>query len=370
LSEVSGDYRRLFSESFSLPELTRVPILEEVIRLADLARDIGFGFQSREELMSSALFSGQIEKTLAAFAWCLAHCDGDPERFPETRMLWQYKWVAGHLADYPEISRSRIPKTLDDLGVRFRRNSWGQRGPLHTRLICALDMGDGDLAHSTYHEWLHMPRGQGDNCAACEQDQKVRFHLFCGDDSAAFRHAEPILEGKLRCAEVPKRTLCRLLLPYFFADRIGDAVAAYRRTRSQLKPSESYITDCVAHIQFLALGGNERLAIRLFERSLPKVLSSYNLLDLMKYYLSVRLLMTVLIQSASRTRQRLRIPSHAPFFEPGGVYELEKVCSWFESEATNLALQFDQRNGNSYYSNIAIDGRGLIEARRLTPLDE
>jgi len=34
---------------------------------------------------------------LVTFAWCLAQCDRDSERFPFERILWEFRWVVSSL---------------------------------------------------------------------------------------------------------------------------------------------------------------------------------------------------------------------------------------------------------------------------------
>ena len=69
-------FRELMDEARCLPNTpTRVAMLEEAVREADLCNDAQLGFEARTELVEAATFSGLREKAMVAYSWCLAHYD-------------------------------------------------------------------------------------------------------------------------------------------------------------------------------------------------------------------------------------------------------------------------------------------------------
>src|SRR5262249_61142281 len=121
---VSASYQAqindLLYEAAVLPHgASKVALLEEAVRLADSHGDIGLGFDVRKDLVNACNFSGFPEKTLVAFSWRLAQVDRSPEEFDENDLLWEYKWIATLLPQYPQITRTQILEMLDDLKRRY-----------------------------------------------------------------------------------------------------------------------------------------------------------------------------------------------------------------------------------------------------------
>src|SRR5687768_161210 len=86
----------------------RLALEEEAVRIADTHQDISVGFDLRHNVIRTATFCGCAEKALVAFAWMLAQCDRDPDRFPESNLMWRYKWILGSLDDFPQITLQQI----------------------------------------------------------------------------------------------------------------------------------------------------------------------------------------------------------------------------------------------------------------------
>src|SRR5437867_1014482 len=93
----------------------RIALVEEAVNLADRHNDTDAGFDARLEFVSAALFAGQPDRMLVAFAWMLAQFDRDPELYDAHRLLWQYKWVVNALPDFPQITRVQIEEMFADM---------------------------------------------------------------------------------------------------------------------------------------------------------------------------------------------------------------------------------------------------------------
>jgi hypothetical protein len=46
----------------------------------------------------------------------------------------------------------------------------------------------------------------------------------------------------------------------------------------------------------------------------------------------------------------LRPPAGVPWGHSRGVFDVSDIGDWLRMEAMSIAMQFDQRNGNSFYS--------------------
>lgn len=67
------NYLNLLEEAYELDEMSeaRLPLLEEVIREADLARDIETAVEARWLLIDTCLYVGFPKKQLIAFSWLI-----------------------------------------------------------------------------------------------------------------------------------------------------------------------------------------------------------------------------------------------------------------------------------------------------------
>ena len=123
---MSQDYRQQVNELRArAAPLGRTPVRlaleEEAVRMADTHQDTTLGFTLRRDLIQTATFCGHPEKSLVAFTWLLAQADRDPERFPESQLMWQYKWIVNALDRFPQITRKQIEDALADMEARYRR---------------------------------------------------------------------------------------------------------------------------------------------------------------------------------------------------------------------------------------------------------
>lgn len=97
----------LQEEAWGLPDgPSKLALLEEAVRLADTHQDVELGDEVRADLIRTATFCGYPEKALVAFSWRLAQSDRDPKSFPETDLLWEFKWITDSLPGFPQIAQA------------------------------------------------------------------------------------------------------------------------------------------------------------------------------------------------------------------------------------------------------------------------
>ncbi len=192
---------------------TRVMLYEEAVRVADSHGEVRLGWSTRLSLIEAAVFAEESEKTLAPLAWCLAQSDRDPLNYRESDLLWRIKWVVDHARLLARVPRSRLEALLDDMEYRFLRQGASFRAVWRTRFKHARSRGDREAARLYYNRWNQTPRDSFADCLACEQDGRVDFLAFDGRDAEALEAATPILDGRMRCAEIPLGTYGTVLLP-------------------------------------------------------------------------------------------------------------------------------------------------------------
>lgn len=360
---MTTDYRdqveKLLAEADDLPECpSKMALLEEAVRLADVHQDTARGDEARAALIQTATFSGYPEKALTAFSWRLAQADRSPELFPEEELMWAYKWIAGSLTSFPQITRQQIEDAFDDMTRRFQRSGYGMRSIYKLRWEAAFDMGEPDEARRYYRLWDKTPRDANSDCSACEQDSRVLYHVYFNKHEKALQLAEPILKGSMSCGTVPERTFGRVLLPLLRLGRLERAAEYYGKGYRLTRGNREYLNYLGDYLKFLGLTGNLSQGVKLFEKHLPWALETMDLFARWQFYLGASFFLAVVVESG-QTSLKLRLLKETPGYREDGRYETAALASSVEEMCRDLAARFDARNGNDGFA------RALAKQKRL-----
>ncbi|HWE35466.1 MAG TPA: hypothetical protein VG406_02760 [Isosphaeraceae bacterium] len=343
-----AEVRALMRQAAMLPNgPSQVALYEEAVRLADAHGDVPLAFDARDELITASTFNGYLDRALVAFSWCLGHCDREPSRFNDARLLWKYKWVANGLKSFPQFTLEQIEATIDDMARRYRKHGLSPR-PVHTiRKNLAIHVGDRGKAREFMKLAQDAPRDSMSDCLACERNGAVHDMIFLGRDAEALDRAAPLLAGTMRCKRVPAGTLSKVLEPMLRLGRVAEAMACHHRGYRLIAQERDYLDDAAQHLGFLALTGNLAKGAKLVERHTPWMLepsvSQDNRLD---FALAARLFFERL-RAAGRKRIKLRLPENFAALRPDATYDPAELEAWFLDDARALAARFDARNGTN-----------------------
>lgn len=345
-----------------------VQLLEEAARIADTLGDVPLGYKAREQLIAAACWSGHLDRMIVAFAWCLSQYDRDPTRYSMYGLYWRYKWVVNEAVIFPQIALGKLVELLDDMASRYARANLSLR-PVHS-FRCYLEMvrGEEDEAARHYRAWIEAPRDAYANCHACELDERVGYHSFLRRDEEAIREAEPMMAGRMRCAEVPHRTYARVLSPLLRLGRLDEAADAHRRGFSLLIPGHKLLDFAGEHLAFLALTGNFGRAVKALEQYLPYAIELRGRLDGFLFLLDARLLLDRL-GAGGTTSVRMRLPRDTPVWQEDTHYDVAALQGWITREAAATAAAFDRRNGTTYASRTIEERAARVSLARSFPLD-
>ncbi len=357
MSEGTERIRELVEQASNLPreDGNTVTLLEEAVRIADTLGDAELGFSVRMRLVDAGCWSGHLDRMIVAFAWCLARYDLSPDKGAMFSLYWKYKWIAEEAVNFPHIGREKINELYDDMASRYAKADISLRPVHYFRCRFAMVRGDKGAAARHFAAWIATPRDYFSNCSACEADERVDYHAFMGDDDTAVRSAEPMLQGKVSCAEVPHRTFARVLLPLLRLGRLDEAAAAHRKGIRLIKPGKKLLEFAGEHVAFLALTGNHGRAGMSF------------LID--------ALLLTSLLTASGTETLRLKLPKSA--FGPstgvvaqkGSRYEVAALHDYLAREAAASAAMFDRRNGTSFATDRIQRSLARAAIARDFPLD-
>lgn len=339
----------LMSEAEELPPgPAQVAVLEAAVRHADATQDDGLSYEARSLLIRAAVFGGCSERAITALSWCLAKSDKDPERFPVYNLMWQYKWIVPSLPEFPTISREQILRMVDDFASRTDRLGWGTRTVEYLRWKVAFDMGDFDVAADCYKSWKKLKRDQNSDCHACETDAVVEFLIIMGQDEDALQAAQPIFNGSLGCAEVPEVTHGIIITPLLRLGRVEEAGEHFQSGYRKVSRNPEFLETVGRFMIYLIRADRLNDAARLFRKHLSWSLASREGLAKFRFDTAAALFLERLAES--RKKFKAQLPESFPGYQESGQYITADLAAELRRGASDLAAQFDRRNGNDYYS--------------------
>ena len=329
------------------PGPLKIAMVEDAVRRAEMRADDDYAQEIREELITASTFGGRPDVALVTFSRYLAYADAHPDETDEHGLLWKYKWIIGNLPVIPEITRPQIDASLQDFERRSDLGGYSRYAALRLRWSAELDMGRFADAKSAYKEFEAANQDSLGDCKACVEDDRVRYFTLMGDPEQAVATAQPMLKKRLTCAEIPHRTLARVLEPMRQLDDLESALDCHLRGYKMIKGNPEFVDRIGEHLSFLGLTANTKLAFKVLEKSLPIGLTAVAgpRFDFLVGALTV--LNGNLPDAPSIIRTLL--PETHPLHRADCKYPTAELQAALLSEAQELATQFDQRNGNSWF---------------------
>jgi hypothetical protein len=367
------DWREQFEEligraSRMKPGETKVMALEEAARLADTHGDLELSFEARDALIDAGTFGGFPDKALVAFAWCRGQAKKDPERFDSALLLWKQKWVVARLDDFPHVTLKQIREALDDLEQTYAKVDAGKRSVLKLRYQTARDMGAQAEADQYWAKWVEAPRDHLTDCRACDQDDEIDYFIERGDHARAVEKARPILDGRLRCAEIPHLTYGSVLYPLLKLGQLEEARDCHLHGYPMVSRNRDFLATVGEHIEFLALTDNLARGLTLFEKHLGWALNHASYRDRFTFHSAASLLLSRLVTEGRETVS-LRLPKTFPLRQREGTYETKALHDWLEGQAKEIGGRFDARNGTDRFEKLLQRTRELVSDVRPFPID-
>jgi hypothetical protein len=339
----------LESKAYLLPYgPTKVALLEEAVQLADSMNAVDRGFEAREALMEAAIFSGRPDIMLVAFSWCLAQSDRNPKRFNGYDLLWKYKWVIDNAFKFPEISRPRLEELLADMERRFREAGSTLNAVSMLRRELLDHFGEWRQARAAHAEFRKRRRDSLSDCPACTAGNNCWHYCRQRQWGRAVQAAQPVLRGRLGCAEEPHRTLASVLRPLFHLGRLDEAKAYQRWGYRLVGSANHFVVEHAEHLRFLVLIGDLAKAKRLLERHLPSALEVVMADERFEFLLAARL-WTDRLASRGTRRLKIRVPEGLPAPDAEGKFDVTALGDWFTAQAQEIARRFDARNGTNAF---------------------
>ncbi|GAA1139967.1 hypothetical protein GCM10009651_25000 [Microbacterium natoriense] len=368
-----------------LEEIDRTPwgpaeqaLVSDAVALALEIGDERLEYEARMRQTASANMNGATDVMLNSFAWCLAHHDADPQRFPAdldyggADLMWQFKWMASALRSSPAFSVEQISAVLDDMEAHYRTAGLGLSGVLTARFEDAWDAGRIDDAETLRVQLEATPRDEHSHCDACGRSQFAGFFADTDRDDEAIRLVEEMIEGGFSCGEEPEHALSRALLPYLRAGRPDDAKTAHLRSYRLAKDNPDNLRIVANNIVFAAITGNEARALTMVERHIAWLAHDGLNVDAHFAALAAFALALDRVTAAGHGQTPVRGADSAalvPLFgEREGVWSAAELAAASWAAAERIGSAFDERDGTDGHARSLARMRALGSVQYDVPI--
>ncbi|MDO4897820.1 MAG: hypothetical protein Q3965_00795 [Rothia sp. (in: high G+C Gram-positive bacteria)] len=303
-------------------------------------------------LVEAYVFGTPNPASFATFSKLLRLWDAHPEHFSEydsRTLFWQFKWITGDLAAWPQISRQQARGLLDEMRKRYALAGFSAAAVDRAEYMWAGHLGLDEEAERWRAAWLAHGEDEMD-CESCKIGGELRDHIVAGEFQQAVDLGAPTTDF---CNREPANSHRQLALAYL---ELGDGVAAGQHlARAQAARDQYDPDDLGLEFEVLARGGQLAEALDLLVRQGQRAL---RLTD---------------DPGSNRSFLRYLIAGLAWAVEEHGQLEtglaqgatLAELYRWALDESAPLAAAFDARAGNSRFTEAL---EAAQEEPRLTDL--
>ena len=291
-------------------------------------------------LIDSYEYGSERERMPVAFGRLLKIYDEFPAELGGRTysVHWQLKWMSFALVRNPAIPLPTARKWLDEMESRYRQRGYSAR-PVHAlRSMLALQDGDEATAAAAMEASIDAPRDIMADCEACERNDWGYLRAALGDDEGATRHWEPVITGRLRCAEEPARVLAMSLLPLVRLGRLDDARSAHLRGYQLARRNISLRKSVGCHLEFCGLTGNEPRGLEILAEHVGWLRNSQEDVDQRLQFLVGAAVLLQRLSALDLGDTRIgdaSVDAHLATVSP----EIDEICA-----------RYDARNGNQVIS--------------------
>lgn len=337
--------------------IARTQAAEQQVRLVEAEGPDASRAYALNVLVESFVWGGEVERAYLPFTKAVRWYDEHPEHFDaeDTHgLFWSFKWMVGHLSDFPDIPAEQIEATLADMERRYALAGLGRDAVAFEAFGWARLRGSDDV-DALFEEWVRTPRDDYSQCHACDPGDRASYLVERGDDDEAARLIQATLDSGATCATEPADMLSTLALIHLDAGRAEQAVVAHRRAVAALAGAPSDMTSARgSRFVLLARGGQTRRALRALTEDAHLLLEADTPHGRFGFLTDVVAGTAALLPDAA---------GHHVALDGVPASDVAALHAWCVAEATALAAAFDARNGTDRFA------RRLAEARATRPAD-
>lgn len=238
--------------------------------------------------------------------------------------MWYFKWIVPALGDSLNTTKDMIDSANEMMEYYYNNLEISLAMYYKSLMLQNIEMGDVELAKENFKLWQEIENDDFmSDCEACEVTEKVNYYSFIGEYEKALEEAEPILSGKLSCAEVPHITYAPVLKSMVSLKRFDEVKKLLPTAVKLIDGSLDLVSHIIPLIEVSYKVGDVDYAKELAEKYEEKILNQTDEINALKFFIAT------------------------------SVLDDEN----YEKALTAVKL-FDERNENSYYADYLAKYKG------------
>ncbi|MFD3157364.1 hypothetical protein ACFIJ5_10955 [Haloimpatiens sp. FM7330] len=329
----------------------KLALLEKAVNIAGQHDDVLFEMYCRFDLIDAYVFSGEIIKAFMHFTWCQAQRKkGYTDDKVIYNSIWHHKYISSEITEFTSISCEKINNVYENMKKIFIENNVSLKSYYSLRIEAYMSgIDNGTDIQEYYKKFLLEPEDEEyDDCRACTLDAIVRYYIFLGKYEKALKEAKNIINGTLKCAQIPHVTFAKLLLPLYELKKYELAETLQRKGIRLINGDKVFVTEIGFHMMYLALTNPEK-GIKVFEKNYSNFLKAN--MDSSKMWFNVgAYALFSKLQENEVEIVKIKVPTSSKIYSEDG-YNVSELSEFFRNESMSIMDAFDKRNNNSIVSD-------------------
>jgi len=328
----------------------RLRALKKAIQAADEAQSAEWSFRFRERCMHDSVFDSDIVDGMVIFPEMMQLYDSSEELQADDenrhRLMWSFKWIIGNAADFSHISLEQINGFMEEFKRRLDLYGYSPRPYYYLRESLS-EYTHHMLPAEEYGVYRNYPEDTLKDCTACEASHDARLQLLLGNTEKAKQISEPIFSGELNCAEIPQETYAFWIEHDIRTGEYGHARKFAKRLYPMVRGEAAMMRE-IGALMHLYAHVDRQIGVTIFRRELQNFVSCRNHYQRFCFANGA-------YQLFSRIQMdnfNIILPESFPLYNARHKYSSAALRDYFYNEAKTLASGFDQRNGNSAFTDI------------------
>lgn len=323
--------------------------LKKCIAEADNEKNIKDMLELRGEYIAQATFYDDPFKAMVIFPEFMKLFEDNPDVISPSDFMIPFKWIIEECVDYYQVSREQIERYFERFEKYIGKYGYTMR-TYYLKKTLVYRYIDRKTAIDAYERFDRYKRSDLSDCAACEASQRAIMQMRYGSAATAVKLLNEMQAKEMTCTEVPQVTYGAFA--YEFAKR-----GAYSE-------AQHYVDLMLPMIKGNEVGFLREIGMVMSVMSLTAPQHAYEMFADNAGNYSNSKTPAVRFQfalGAYRFFARLEKegageihPHLSPDFELfsiDGIYDTAKLKAYFYNTAADIAKKFDERNGNTIYSD-------------------
>ncbi|MBT28103.1 MAG: hypothetical protein CMO01_00470 [Thalassobius sp.] len=327
-------------------------LLSKAIYLADLENDIGLQFETRAQYLLSCFRYGYHDRSIATFPWLLSHAEKHPEIINQASILILYITIINGITEFPNISLEQIKQVLNEMKEWYLKTGFSLQECYKISRHAMLEMGrveDADhyleLAKKAAPGiFIHEP-------GAFDAFSEVTYADHLGNYQEAIDIAAPLLKGFPLTYDI-HAPFSALSTSFLATGKMDYAIHCFNFSQRKHHGLEyNHLWYGYKFLFFLVIAKNMDAAVNNFRKFFKRAAAGHAKGLSFLYYLSA----SFFLKEYSKTNETITyLPMLGSFahYQQSQEYSCIVLLDWLEKEIQTLAVAFNKRNGNEFFTDL------------------